>query len=99
MLLVLCCFCIVCAGNGSMVFFAAEEGGSVQGYENVYIEIENDVLLEGATEISSESHIEEGRLITKKIYELKDGTIVTDEMSVSAISTLSAVVTINSTLS
>jgi len=73
-------FFIACvAFSSNNVVYAAEQDIEYD------IEIE-DAYMENATVVSSDSYIEDGRLITETVYQLEDGTIIIDTFNRSAIS-------------
>ena len=80
---------ILCAilFNNTTAFAASAP--TTESYVSYSIEIEDDDTLVNADMISTNSYIENGRLITEQVYEQPDGTIITDILDVSAIAPLS----------
>lgn len=85
---------------GTAIFLFVNTNISAYAYDvntgsvNYSIEIEDDEMLSDATLILTDSYIENGRQITVNVYELPDGTTVTDTLSVSAMATYSKTVQI-----
>lgn len=77
-------FALLIAGTSAsqVQVYAAEN--SQAPYVSYSIEFDDDEALKDAVLLSSESHINDGRLITTNIYKQQDGTIITDELSVNA---------------
>ena len=74
----------------SITSFAAESNtGEAETPTVEYsIDMENSEL-SGATHVSSDTYIENGRMITVDVYELQDGTIITDTFERSAVAQFS----------
>lgn len=79
---VVCGLCLSILLCGKIPVYAAEnESGEKVSYS---IDIEDEAL-QNAELISENTYIEDDRLITEKVYELADGTTLTDVLNVSAI--------------
>lgn len=71
--------------NSSVIASAEEISTKAEPCVSYSIEVgDDDEALVGATLISSNSYIENDRMITVTVYEDTDGTIITDTLSVSA---------------
>lgn len=74
----------------SVSAFAADTNISkLKDSEDAYSIDMDDTALVGATHVSSETYIENGRMITVDIYRQQDGTIITDTFERSATAMLS----------
>lgn len=74
----------------SVSSFAADAGvGELKNSEGIYSIDMDDTALAGAAHISSETYIENGRMITVDVYKQQDGTIITDTFERSATAMLS----------
>ena len=74
----------------SVSSFAADACvGELKNSEGIYSIDMDDTALAGAAHISSETYIENGRMITVDVYKQQDGTIITDTFERSATAMLS----------
>lgn len=79
---------LIIAFFSNVTVFAASASSDVP-YVEYSIEAGTDEALVNATMVSSTSYVENDRMITQKIYQQVDGTIITDTLDVSAIAPLS----------